>query len=120
MVDTLFFVDQDRDAAEEVADYFRERGWNVDCTQPAAPDALDRIAETSPVAAVFCLDGGCADDVLSLAEHVLSDERVPRPLMVFVDGSPTDITQARAAMPFGVFVHKDELAWVLRRLVGRS
>lgn len=120
MVDTLFFVHADADAADRIAGYYRGQGWNVSTAVPAATDALDRIADSHPVAAVFCLDGECADDVHSLAEHVLGDTRMSRPLMVFVGGSPVDVARARQNMPFGVFVRQDELPWVLKRLAVRS
>lgn len=120
MVDTLFFVHPDGIAAEEIAGRYRTRGWEVSVCAPDASDALDRIAQTRPVAAVFCLDGDCADDVRALAENVLGDSRLFRPLMVFVGGSPDDIAQARAMMPFGVFVSEDELPWVLKRLAIKS
>lgn len=120
MVDTLFFVHQDTQAAEQIAEQYKARGWEVSVCEPDASDALDRIAESRPVAAIFCLDGECADEVRRLAEEVLGDSRLFRPLMVFVGGTPDDIAQARAMMPFGVFVREDELPWVLKRLAVKS
>lgn len=120
MVDTLFFVHPDRQSAEQLAGSYRDNGWQVAICQPSAPDALDRIAESRPVAAIFCLDSDCSDAMRSLAEKVLGDARLLRPLMVFVGGSPDDVAQSRAMMPFGVFVRPDELPWVLKRLAIKS
>jgi len=120
MVETLFFVHSNVESAEEVADEYRARGWSVESSSATATDALDRIAETSPVAAVFCLEGDCAQDVHDLAESILADGRIHRPLLVFVDGDPGDVERARISAPFGVFVRKDELPWVLKRLTAKS
>ena len=119
MADTLFFVHSDADAADELAGYYRGQGWQVESARPADPAALDSIAHASPVAVVFCLDSECAEDVHTLAEKVVGDARIARPLMVFAGGSPEDVGRARQNMPFGVFVRLDELAWVLKRLVTR-
>lgn len=116
MVDTLLFVHAEANSAEQLADEYRGRGWDVSATTPDAPDALDRVAEAAPVAAVFCLDGECAADVSAFAEKVLADQRIRRPLMVFVGGAEDDVGKVRASMPFGVFVRLDELPWVLKRL----
>jgi len=120
MVDTLFFVHSDAAAADQLAGYYRAQGWQVESTRPTDPDALDSIVRTRPVALVFCLDSECAADVHGLAEQVVGDARISRPLMVFAGGSPDDIARARQNMPFGVFVRMDELAWVLKRLAVRS
>ena len=120
MVETLFFVHSDVASAEQLADEYRARGWSVESSSASATDALDRIAETSPVAAVFCLEGDCAQDVHDLAESILADGRLHRPLLVFVDGDSDDVAQARTSAPFGVFVRRDELPWVLRRLTAKS
>ncbi len=120
MVDTLFFVHSNQEAADQFAEEYRSRGWDVASADATATDALDRVAEASPVAAVFCLEGDCAAEVNHLAESVMTDGRIHRPLLVFVGGEPEDIAAAHAAVPFGVFVRKDELPWVLRRLIAKS
>jgi len=117
MVDTLFFVHTSDQNPDEIAAAYELRGWNIATAGPHAADALDRMAESSPVAAVFCLDGDCAPDVTAFAEHALADDRTNKPLMVFVGGETSDIAVARAIAPYGIFVRPDELPWVLKRLI---
>ncbi len=116
MVDTLFFVHTTEQNPNELAATYELRGWNVDGAAPYAEDALDRMADSRPVAAVFCLDGNCAPDVTAFAEHALADDRTNKPLMVFVGGAGSDIAAARGVAPYGIFVRPDELSWVLKRL----
>lgn len=120
MVDTLFFVHSDERAAEELADTYRGRGWNVSVAAPDAADALQRLETAAPVAAVFCLDDDCAAEVNALAEKVVADPDIKQPLMVFVGGNPAAVEYARSLAPYGVFVRQDELPWVLKRLVANS
>lgn len=117
MVDTLFFVHTSNRNPDEIAAAYELRGWNIAVAGPLAQDALDRMAASSPVAAVFCLDGDCAPDVNAFATNVLSDERTNKPLMVFVGGEVSDVSEARAIAPYGIFVRPDELPWVLKRLI---
>jgi len=117
MVDTLFFVHTSEQDPNAIAAAYQLRGWNIAVAGPYADDALERMAVTSPVAAVFCLDGDCASDVTAFAEHVLADERTNKPLMVFVGGEASDIAAARTTSPYGIFVRADELPWVLKRLI---
>ena len=117
MVDTLFFVHPDVFAATDLAAHYRALGWNVATCDPAADDALDRMAEANPVAAVFYLTGACAVEIQTLAGHVQSDGRFNRPFMVFVGGSADEIAAAHSHSPYGVCVSPEELPWVLKRLV---
>jgi|GEM_PF-3502438 len=119
MVDTLFFVHPDEDAAADLAAYYSALGWNVATSGPLATDALDRVALSNPVAAVFCLTGTCIDEVHALAGCILGDDRLRRPLMVFVGGSDEEIAMARSDTPYAVFVSQEELPWVLKRLVAK-
>ena len=120
MADTLFFVYPDAAQCDGVAADFRSRGWATEVASPSDADALDRMDATQPVAAVFCMDGDESGQTLALAEAVLADERLQRPLIVFVGGSPDDVGRARESMPYAVFVKPDELAWVLKRLAVKS
>jgi len=117
MVDTLFFVHTSAQDPNEIAAAYQLRGWDIAVAGPHADDALDRMAVTSPVAAVFCLEGDCATDVTAFAEHALADDRTNKPLMVFVGGEASDIAAARGIAPYGIFVRPDELPWVLKRLI---
>lgn len=120
MPDTLFFVSDDVVMCEALAQPYREHGWHTEQVLPDGPDALTRLAEARPLATICCLDGPSADKVRAFAESVLSDPRVVRPLMVFVGGTPDDIAQAKATMPFAVFVRAEELSWVLKHLAFKS
>lgn len=117
MVETLFFVHTSEQDPHEIAAAYQLRGWNIAVSEPKAVDALERMAESSPVAAVFCLGGDCGSDVMEFAASALSDERTKRPLMVFVGGAAHEIASARSIAPYGIFVRPDELPWVLKRLV---
>ena len=117
MVDTLFFVHTSEQDPNAIAAAYQLRGWDIAVSEPAAVDALDRMAESNPVAAVFCLDDDCSSDVMQFAESALADDRTNRPLMVFVGGAANEIATARGIAPYGIFVRPDELPWVLKRLV---
>ena len=117
MVDTLFFVHTSEQNPNELAAAYALRGWNIAAAGPHVEDALDRMAESHPVAAVFCLDGECVPDVTAFAQLVLADDRTNKPLMVFVGGEANDIAAARGVAPYGIFVRPDELPWVLKRLI---
>lgn len=116
MVDTLFFVHASEQDPQVLAQAYQLNGWDIVASDPRAVDALERMAMTSPVAAVYCFDGDCASDVQSFAAQVMADDRTNRPLMVFVGGEASDIAEAKAVAPYGIFVRPDELAWVLKRL----
>lgn len=117
MVDTLFFVHSDEQSSHELAQFYQLRGWEVASADSHAADVLDRMAAANPVAAVFCLDGDCGTDVNAVVARAMADERLSRPLMVFVGGSAEDVAAARSVAPYGIFVRPDELPWVLKRLV---
>src|SRR5512139_3134245 len=104
MKQTLFFVHDDRTAAEELAAPHRDGGWQISFASPYDEDALNRIAETNPIAAVFCLDGDCFESTSQLAREVMADPRRVRPLMVFVGGSEESVMRAKAEIPVGLFV----------------
>lgn len=114
---TLFFVHSDTAEADSLAAAYRGRGWSTITSGADAGDAFDRLLESQPIAAVFCLDGDRVAEVLTLAERVAADPLVGRPLMVFVGGQPDDAVRARATAPYGIFVGAEELSWVLGRLV---
>jgi len=120
MVDTLFFVHTSDQNPNEIAATYQLRGWDIAVAGPHAADALDRMAISTPVAAVFCLDGDCAPDVTAFAALALADERTNKPLMVFVGGEASDIAAARSISPYGIFVRPDELPWVLKRLIPKD
>jgi len=119
MVDTLFFVHADDSAAADLAAHYSALGWNVSTSGPLATDAMDKVASSNPVAAVFCLTGDYVAEVHALAARILGDGRVRRPLMVFVGGSDEEIGLARGDTPYAVFVSQEELPWVLKRLVAK-
>jgi hypothetical protein len=117
---TLFFVHSDIAQADALAEAYRGRGWATVVSGPDATDAIPQVSATQPVAAVFCLDGECVDDVQTVAAQVVGDPSLGRPLMVFVSGAPDDIVKARAIAPYGIFVSAEELPWVLKRLVVKN
>ena len=117
MADTLFFVHTSENDPNAIAAAYQLRGWDIAVSEPTAIDALDRMAESNPVAAVFCLEGDCGGGVMEFVEAVMADERTNRPLMVFVDGDADELAAARRIAPYGIFVRPDELPWVLKRLV---
>jgi hypothetical protein len=114
---SLLFVHSDAAQADSIAEAYRGRGWSTVVSSAQASDALQQVSAAQPVAAVFCLEGECVDDVQSLAAQVVSDPACGNPLMVFIDGAPDDVLRARAVAPYGIFVSAEELPWVLKRLV---
>lgn len=120
MPDTLVFVGCDVAECEQLAVPYRNQGWRAVVQDAAAPDALDHIAECTPLAAVFSFSDGSGDGLRELARSVLGDDRMSRPLLVFVGGDGADVAQTRSEMPFGVFVKPEELGWVLKHLVYRA
>ena len=120
MPETLFFVSDDSSELEELAAPYRDRGWGVEFASPSAGDAVDRIAETKPLAAVFCLDGACFPSTVKLAQTVLTDPRRMRPLMVFLGGDPEQIARAKTEVSVGLFVTEAELPWVLKHLAFKA
>lgn len=119
MAQRLLVVHGDQAEAERLASPYRDRGWEVECVLPSDAETVDVIAETKPLAAVFCIGNGEAGVMTALAEQVLSDARTLRPLMVFLGGEPTDVPRLKTEVPFGVFVNEDELPWVLKHLAFR-
>jgi len=116
----LFFVHCDVAQADAVAASCRGRGWNTVVSSAQATDAVEQVSASQPVAAVFCLDGECVDDVNALAAKVVSNPSCGNPLMLFVSGTPDDKVKARAIAPYGIFVSPEELPWVLKRLVAKT
>lgn len=116
MSDALFFFHEDLSEAERRGAPFRERGWSVHLAGIQADGVLDRIAEFKPLAAVFCMESCDADQLKQLATSVMDDARMLRPLMVFVGGSAEEAAALKQDVPYGVFVHEDELEWVLKHL----
>ncbi len=117
---TLYLVHVDEETLEQIGGPLVSQGWDVKTIQPDAPDLTDLFASELPVAAVWCLEGDCADQVRMAAAGVLADERIVRPLMIFIGGTPEAIAQARASVPYGVFVNAAELPWVLKRMVYKA
>lgn len=116
MAETLFFVHADCDACGAIAEEFRGRGWLVETAASPDGDTLERIEALGPTATVFFLEGCEVAPAEHLAQRILEDGKVHRPLLVFVGGAPDAVAEAKAAMPFGVFVRADELGWVLKHL----
>jgi hypothetical protein len=117
--ETLFFVDSDPLAAQGLAGEYQSRGFGVAFS---APDlgAVDQVVAAQPVATIFALGGERAEEVCSIAESIACEPRAGRPLLVFVGGVPEIVGRAKAFAPLGVFVHPDELGWVLKRLTAKS
>ncbi len=112
---TLVFVYADDEAAARASEPFTARGIPVEVLAPDGEDCVDRIAEAKPTGVVLDISGDWTDPLL-VAQGVLADERLSRPLLVFVGGSPDSVTQCKATLPFGVYVKPEELVWVLKRL----
>lgn len=117
MGQTLLMVDHHSEHAEQVGAPFTALGWDVRFTDPGAEDTIDFIAESKPLAAVFCLDCGDPAAHGRLASRILDDARTLRPLMVFLGGRPDVIDALKSEVPVGVFVHEEELPWVIKHLV---
>lgn len=116
MGQTLLIIDQDSADGERLAAPFRDRGWDVSTTAPDSGRTVELIAEARPLAAVFCLQCGDPSVIETLAADVLGDSRALRPLMVFVSDDPELVARVKTQIPVGVFVHEDELPWVLKHL----
>jgi CheY-like chemotaxis protein len=113
--ETLVFVYSDDEAAEQASAPFTARGHVVEILSPEGEECLDKVAEAKPMAVVLDI----SDDWMTplvIAQGILADERLSRPLLVFVGGSADSITQCKATLPFGVYVKPEELVWVLKRL----
>lgn len=115
----LFFVGDDAGIRDDLARGFAERGWQTG-HGTATLDSVDLIVQTQPLACVFTLDGSETATLLELAENVAADERLERPLLVFSGGHADDVASVKAALPYAVFVHPDELGWVLKHLVPKT
>jgi len=116
----LFFAHCDEAAADALAAVYRGRGWSTVVSAAHAPDAVEQVSAAQPVAAVFCLDGECVDEVNALAAKIVGNPDCGNPLMLFVSGSPDDVVKARSIAPYGLFVSAEELPWVLKRLVVKT
>jgi hypothetical protein len=116
MAETLYFVHEDDAVLEELAAPYRDRGWGVVLSSPSDPDALDRLVDAAPLAAVFLLDGGSAAACTVVAEAATADPHGVHPLMVFLGGSTEEVVTAKMAVPQGIFVQPSELPWVLKHL----
>lgn len=117
MADTLFFLFTDPSDATGLASPLASKGFAIEVSSPSEPQVCDAIAESSPLAVVISLEdaGGC-NAAREVAAGVLADARIPRPLMVFVGGSPQEIAATRAELPFGVFLNPDEVSRNLTHL----
>jgi hypothetical protein len=113
--ETLVLVYSDEEAAERVSAPFVSGGHSVRIVPPSDGDCLEQIVESRPIAVALDLSDEW-EIPLALAQAILADGRLARPLLVFVGGSPETIGQCKAALPFGVYVRPEELVWVLKRL----
>ncbi len=109
------FVYADAENAEQVSAPFASRGHSILILDPESPECLDTVAEAKPMAVVLDISADWMTPVV-LAQGILADERLSRPLLVFVGGSSESIAQCKATLPFGVYVKPEELVWVLKRL----
>ncbi len=115
MDQTLVFVYEDEQLAEEISAPFASRGHAVRILSPEAEGCVDCVAEAQPLAVVLDI----SDDWMTplvVAQGILADERLSRPLLVFVGGSAESVSECKASLPFGVYVKPEELVWVLKRL----
>jgi CheY-like chemotaxis protein len=113
--ETLVFVYADEEAAEHAAAPFSSRGHTVEILSPDGEECVDKVAEARPMAVVLDI----SDDWMTplvVAQGILADTRLSRPLLVFVGGSADAISQCKQTLPFGVYVKPEELVWVLKRL----
>ena len=115
MEETLVFVYADNEAAEKTSAPFSSRGYGVEILSPDSDECLEAIALAQPVAVVLDISEDWMAPVV-IAQGILADERLSRPLLVFVDGTPESVAQCKATLPFGVYVRPEELVWVLKRL----
>lgn len=120
MADTLFFVHPDESDSRVIATDYRLSGWDIVVSAPATDGVLEHLVRSAPIAAVFCLDASYEPAMMPFAQQVMADDRTRRPIMVFVEGTEDQVALARSIAPYGIFVHRDELAWVLRRLVVKN
>lgn len=109
------FLHDEPATAERVGAPFSSKGWSV-YTAGLDITTIDTVASLKPLAAVFCLEGCQASRAEELAAALIDDERLLRPLMVFVGGEPAHIASIKQRIPMGVFVYEDELPWVLKHL----
>lgn len=117
MPDALFFFHEDPAEAERLGEPFRGR-WDVHWAEPDSA-ALDTIAQLQPMAVVFCLDRCHVEPPKRLARALMDDHRMARPLIVFITGSKDQAEAIKPEVPYGVFVHEDELPWVLKHLTAK-
>jgi hypothetical protein len=113
--ETLVFVYADEGAAEQLSAPFASRGHVVEILSPEDEASLDKVAEAKPMAVVLDISDDWMTSLV-VAQGILADDRLSRPLLVFVGGSADSIAQCKATLPFGVYVKPEELVWVLKRL----
>ncbi|PKQ15120.1 MAG: hypothetical protein CVT67_11040 [Actinobacteria bacterium HGW-Actinobacteria-7] len=117
MAGTVFFVGANEAYCANLAQDYAATGWTTQVAGVDDADAVERILEDAPIAAVFCLDPDHVSVVCALIEQLTTDPRYQRPLLVFLDGSPDEVACIKQHSPFAVFVTASELTWVLKRLV---
>lgn len=116
MGQTLCFVHASESSGEDIANDIRRMGWDVEMVDPLSGDAIDSVVTAAPLATVFCLSDECGP-TRQLAEAILADGRMHRPLMVFTGGDGEQIEATKQSVPFAIFVRPEELHWMLKRLV---
>jgi AmiR/NasT family two-component response regulator len=111
----LVFVYADAESADRVSEPFASKGIDVVVLSPNGQDCLESVAAAHPTAVVLDISEDWTDPLV-VAQGILADERLSRPLLVFVGGSAESVSQCKETLPFGVYVKPEELAWVLTRL----
>ena len=115
MEETLVFVYADVEVAERASAPFTSRGHHVEILTPDGAECIDKIAEAKPMVVVLDISEDWMTPLV-VAQGILADSRLSRPLLVFVGGEAESIAQCKATLPFGVYVKPEELVWVLKRL----
>jgi hypothetical protein len=121
MAEKLFFLHEDPSTAAVIAAPLASRGYAIEISSVREPDVEDAIADANPLAVVISLqsDAEC-DASREIAAEVLADARMARPLLVFVGGTAEQVAETRAALPYGLYVRPDEVAWTLKHLQANS
>lgn len=115
MEQTLVFVYADSEAAARASEPFALKKIPFEILAPEGEQCLDRVAEAKPTAVVLDISADWTEPLL-IAQGILADGRLSRPLLVFVGGTPDSVKQCKETLPFGVYVKPEELVWVLKRL----
>jgi len=116
MGETLVLVDADELVAEMLAAPLRARGWNVIICSPDEDAVFERIIAAVPAAVVFDLESA-QEAQCDLAASAAADERLPRPMVLFLGGDEEQRALAREVVSSALFVTAEELLWVLKRVV---